>query len=370
MDKQKQSISLFKAFLTNLRNLRHSKAIVLSYKIGFGAGLLFFLLFLHSYYETFYSENTNFEKESVFLYVPTKSNFTDLTKQLNPFLLDTLTFYKAAKKKEYNSNIKPGKYEIKKGYSNNDIINSLRSSNIPINVTFNNIERLEVLASKISKIIEADSVSLMNSFLDKNFLNQNNLNNHSVFAIFLPNTYEFYWNTNANQFRDKMLKQYNFFWNSTRLKKAISYGFNPVEVSVLASIVQRETPKVDERPTISGVYFNRLKKRMKLQADPTVIYSIKQKKGFNTKIRRVLYKDLRIKSPYNTYKYKGLPPGPIYMPDISSIESVLNLENHQYLFFVADVSRPGYHIFAKTNSQHNRNKRQYISWLRKNKIKR
>jgi UPF0755 protein len=138
----------------------------------------------------------------------------------------------------------------------------------------------------------------------------------------------------------------------------------------LASIVQRETPKVDERPTISGVYYNRLKRKMKLQADPTIVYTIKLEKGFDTRIRRVLYRDLRIRSPFNTYLNKGLPPGPIYMPDISSIESVLNLENHDYLFFVADVKKPGYHMFAKTNSQHNKNKRQYTSWLRKNKIKR
>jgi UPF0755 protein len=160
------------------------------------------------------------------------------------------------------------------------------------------------------------------------------------------------------------------FWNPSRIKKAKSYNLNPIEVSILASIVQRETPKVDERPTISGVYYNRLRRKMKLQADPTIVYTIKLEKGFDTRIRRVLYRDLRIRSPFNTYLNKGLPPGPIYMPDISSIESVLNLENHDYLFFVADVKRPGYHMFAKTNSQHNKNKRQYTSWLRKNKIKR
>ena len=340
--------------------------------IRFGLGSFLFLAFvlLYNNYRTFYLENTSFENEKIYLYIPTGTGLDNLKKQLSPYLLDTITFFKAAKKKEYLSNIKAGKYEIKKGFSNNDIINSLRSNNIPVKVTFNNIERIEVLASKISKIIETDSLSLMESFMNKEFLVQNSLNKHSVFAVFVPNTYEFYWNTNADQFRDKMLKEFKLFWNSSRISKAESYGLSPVEVSVLASIVQRETPKVDERPTISGVYYNRLKKKMKLQADPTVIYTIKQEKGFDIKIRRVLYKDLRIKSPYNTYRNIGLPPGPIYMPDISSIESVLNLENHKYLFFVADVSRPGYHIFANTNSQHNRNKRQYTSWLRKNKIKR
>ena len=210
----------------------------------------------------------------------------------------------------------------------------------------------------------------MNSFNDVNFLNENNLNSESVFSIFLPNTYEFYWNTSADQFRDKMYNQFKSYWTEVKKEKARSLNLSPIEVSVLASIVQRETPKVDERPTISGVYFNRLKKNMKLQADPTVVYTIKEKKGFDTKIRRVLYKDLKIKSPYNTYIHRGLPPGPIYMPDFSSIESVLNLENHKYLFFVADVKRPGYHMFASTNREHNKNKRQYTNWLRKNKIRR
>ena len=338
--------------------------------IGLTAFMFLSFAYLNSYYKTFYKENTSFSEEKIFIYIPTGSGIINLKKQISPFLIDTTTFFNAAKKKEYFYNIKAGKYEIKRGFSNKEIITSLRSKNIPVKVTFNNIERIQDLGSKISDLIEADSLSLLNSFFEKSFLKDNSLNEESVFAIFLPNTYEFYWNTSADQFRDKMMKYYNIYWNSSRIDKAKSYGLNPVEVSVLASIVQRETPKIDERPTISGVYYNRLKKRMKLQADPTVIYTIKLKKGFDTKIRRVLYKDLKIKSPFNTYVNKGLPPGPIYMPDLSSIESVLNLESHNYIFFVADVKRPGYHMFAKTLSKHNRNKRQYTSWLRKNKIKR
>ena len=338
--------------------------------IGVIAFLILSFSYLYSYYNTFYKENTSFYEEKIFIYIQTGSGIINLKKQISPFLTDTTTFFNAAKKKEYFYNIKAGRYEIKRGFSNKDIITSLRSKNIPVKVTFNNIERIQDLGSKISGLIEADSLSLLNSFFEKSFLNDNSLTEESVFAIFLPNTYEFYWNTSADQFRDKMLKYYDTYWNSSRIDKAKLYGLNPLEVSVLASIVQRETPKVDERPTISGVYYNRLKKRMKLQADPTVIYTIKLKKGFDSKIRRVLYRDLKIKSPFNTYLNKGLPPGPIYMPDLSSIESVLNLESHNYLFFVADVKRPGYHMFAKTLSKHNINKRQYTSWLRKNKIKR
>jgi len=344
------------------------------YKNIISIGILSFLFIssaiLFNYYKTYYSENTNFNDESVFIYIKSGTGLNHLQKQITPFLKDSSTFFNAAYKTKYVLNIKAGKYEIIKGFSNKQIINSLRFKNIPVKVTFNNMERIENLASRISKFIEADSLSLMNSFYKKTFLENNDLNTESVFSIFLPNTYEFYWNTNADEFRDKMLDQFNLFWNLSRKEKAKSLNLSPIQVSVLASIVQRETPKLDERPTISGVYYNRLKKRMKLQADPTVVYTIKQKKGFDKKIKRVLYRDLKIKSPYNTYLHKGLPPGPIYMPDISSIESVLNLQEHNYLFFVADVKRPGYHMFANTLSQHNRNKRQYISWLRKNKIKR
>ena len=345
-----------------------------SYNIILSLGILSFIFILslvfYNYYETYYSENTDFDEESVFLYVKSGSGLDNFKKQITPLVKDSVTFFNAAYKTKYFLNIKAGRYEIKKGFSNKEIINTLKFQNKPVKVTFNNLERIENLASRISDFIEADSLSLMNSFNDVNFLNKNNLNSESVFSIFLPNTYEFYWNTSADQFRDKMYNQFKSYWTEAKKEKARSLNLSPIEVSVLASIVQRETPKVDERPTISGVYFNRLKKNMKLQADPTVVYTIKEKKGFDTKIRRVLYKDLKIKSPYNTYIHRGLPPGPIYMPDFSSIESVLNLENHKYLFFVADVKRPGYHMFASTNREHNKNKRQYTNWLRKNKIRR
>ena len=147
----------------------------------------------------------------------------------------------------------------------------------------------------------------MKSFLESDFLTDNQFTKESVFSIFMPNTYEFYWNSTSDDFRNRMLKYFKSYWTVDRKKKAKSLNLSPIDVSILASIVQRETPKVDERPTISGVYYNRLEKKMKLQADPTVVYTIKQKNGFDKKIRRVLYKDLRIDSPYNTYKYKGLP---------------------------------------------------------------
>tara|TARA_B100000035_G_scaffold232983_1_gene201223 strand:+ start:12 stop:581 length:570 start_codon:yes stop_codon:yes gene_type:complete len=182
--------------------------------------------------------------------------------------------------------------------------------------------------------------------------------------MFIPNSYEVYWNIEPEDFRDKMLTEYNRFWNQDRTKKAEQIGLSRLEVISLASIVQKESIKVDERPTIAGVYINRLKKRMRLQADPTVIYSIKDYyKNFDTIIRRVLYRDLRLKSRYNTYRINGLPPGPIAMPDISAIDAVLNYEKHNYIFFVADPYNRGYHLFARNLSEHNRNKRVYTRWL-------
>ena len=251
-------------------------------------------------------------------------------------------------------NIKAGRFIIHKGDGNNKIINSLRSKNIPLNITFNNIQTIQEFSGYISKKIEADSTSLIESFTDENFLKSLNLSEESVLSVFLPNTYEFFWNTSADNFREKMVNEFDSFWNENRVDKAKKIGLNPVEVSVLASIVQKETPKVDERPTIAGVYLNRLNRRMKLQADPTIVYVIKKKEGFDKKIRRVLYKDLRIKSAYNTYLNKGLPPGPIVTPDFSAIEAVLNPSSHNFIFFVADVSNPGYHLFSRTLVEHNR----------------
>ena len=168
---------------------------------------------------------------------------------------------------------------------------------------------------------------------------------------------------------DKMYNEYNKFWNNERLIKARLIGLSKTEISILASIVQKESIMKDERPKIAGVYLNRLKKRMRLQADPTVIFAIKNNSGdFNRKIKRVLYKDLRIKSPYNTYRNKGLPPGPICMPDLDAIDAILNSENHKYLYFVADPENRGYHLFGRNLREHNNNRKKYIRWINKKKI--
>ena len=163
-----------------------------------------------------------------------------------------------------------------------------------------------------------------------------------------------------------MEKEYNAFWDEKRREKASAQGLTPRQVIILASIVQKETYMTDERPTIAGVYLNRLKNRMPLQADPTVVYAIKETTGkYDTIIKRVYIKDTQIVSPYNTYQIQGLPPSPICMPDISSIEAVLSPKEHDYIFFVADTARIGYHKFARTLQEHNKNRQAYIKWVNK-----
>ena len=332
-------------------------------------GVLAASIFTYKIYTVIFTPNTAFKSEQASIFIPTNTRFTELLTKLNPLLKNVENFTMLASRKGYTNNIKAGKYLIKKGMNNNDIINTLRSNNTPVKVTFNNQETVAKLAGRIAKQIEADSLSLLNAFNDEGFLNANNFNKKNALTMYIPNSYQFFWNTSATAFRNRMLSEYKQFWNKNRLEKAAKVNLSPEEVIALAAIVQKETAKVDERSRIAGVYLNRLKKRMPLQADPTVAYAIKETlKNPDTIIKRILLKDLKIDSKYNTYKYRGLPPGPIIMPDISTIEAVLNPEKHNYLYFVADVNRPGYHLFAKTLTSHNNNRSRYIKWLNKQRI--
>ena len=332
-------------------------------------GLLVCGFVAYQIYNAIFSPNTQFNNNEAFVYIASDATFADVKSSLDPLLKDLATFEAVAKRKGYITNVKAGKYALKKGMNNNEIINTLRSANIPVRVSFNNQESLESLAGRISEQLEADSVSLLQAFNDSDFLRETNFDEDSKLGMYLPNTYEFFWNTKAEGFRDRMLKEYRAFWNEERLQKAKAQNLTPEQVIALAAVVQKETAKVDERRRVAGVYLNRIRKGILLQADPTVIFAIKKETGnYDTIIKRVLYRDLEMDSPYNTYKYAGVPPGPITMPDISSIEAVLNPEKHEYLYFVADVSNFGYHMFAKTLAQHNRNKVQYTRWLNEQKV--
>jgi len=334
-------------------------------------GLLFAAYFAYFVYGAMFKPNTAFEEAQVTINIPTGTNYATMRTLLSPYLDDMDKFDALASRKKYTQNIKAGRYVIKKGMSNNDIINSIRSGNKPIKIAFNNQETLEKLAGRIASQIEADSISLLNAFKDEAFLEQHKFSKATALSVYIPNSYEFFWNTSAEGFRDKMLKEYNRFWNENRITKAKKIGLSPEEVMTLASIVHEESKERAEQPTIAGVYINRLRIGMPLQADPTLRFAAyKLPKYKNTIIKRVLNVHKEIKSPYNTYKNAGLPPGPIAMPDITAIDAVLNYEKHKYLYFAADAKRFGFHKFAKSLSQHNVNAREYQRYLSNQGIRR
>lgn len=327
-------------------------------------GLMVAAYFAYFVYEAMFKTNTAFNNEEAYIYVPTNASYKDVREQLEPLLIDIDAFDALATQKKYTTNIKAGKYVIKKGMNNNDIINSIRIGNQPIKLSFNNQESLEKLAGRISQQIEADSLSLLKAMTDSTFLKSSGFLDKTALGMYIPNSYEVFWNTSGEAFRDRMLKEYNRFWNADRNAKAKAIGLTRDEVMALASIVYEESKQPSEQPRIAGVYLNRIRIGMPLQADPTLKFAAyKLPKYKNTVIKRVLNVHKEIESPYNTYKYAGLPPGLIAMPDISAVDAVLNSEKHNYLYFAANAKKPGFHKFAKTLAQHNVNAREYQRYL-------
>lgn len=260
-----------------------------------------------------------------------------------------------AKRKKYDQLVKPGKYLLDMGLNSNQIVNMLRSGNQePVEVTFNNLRFFSELAADVAKYIEPDSLELIRQFTDSTTYEKYGFNRYTFHCMFIPNTYEFYWTTTVDQFLERMWMEYKRFWNQDRREKAAALGLTPEEVMTLASIVQEETNKNDEKPLVAGVYLNRIKRGMLLQADPTVKFAL-----HNFNIRRVLNSHLAVDSPFNTYKYPGLPPGPINFPEISSIDAVLNAPKTPYLYMCARQDFSGYHNFAKTLGAHLINAKKY-----------
>lgn len=326
-------------------------------------------IFSYSVYTKVFNPNTAFAEETQVVYIPKDATFKDVVNIMKPHIADVESFAWLATKKGYAERVKAGRFVIKKGLNNNELISVLRIQNGAIKVSFNNQERLENLAGRIAQQIEPDSLSLLKAFTDVSFLKENNFNLDTGLAMYIPNSYQVYWNTSAEAFRDKMLGEYKRFWNDKRLAQAKKIDLTPIEVTTLAAIVHKETVKAQERPRVAGVYMNRVIKGMKLDADPTVIYAIKRHSNdWDRVIKRVLLKDLKLNHPYNTYQNKGIPPGPIAMPDISAIDAVLNYEKHSYFYFVADVENFGFHKFASTLAQHNRNSASYHKWVNKKGI--
>ncbi len=325
-------------------------------------------IFAYRLYSKIYISNVN---QTTNIFIPSNANFDTLLKYIDPYLINQKSFIWVAQKKNYHNKIRSGKFKITEGMNNDELINRLRGGKAEtINLVFNNQDSFEKLAGRVAIQIEADSIALLEAMNDEDFLAKNNFNTETALAMYIPNSYEFYWNTSAVEYREKMFKEYQLFWNKSRINKAKKHKLSPIQVTILASIVQKETATISERPKVAGLYLNRLKDFWPLQADPTIIYAIKQKYGQETEIKRVLNKDLTIDSPYNTYSNFGLPPGPIGMPDISSIEAVLNPTEHNYYYMCASVDNIGLHEFAKTLGEHNKNARKYQRWVTNQGIKR
>lgn len=312
-------------------------------------------------YQRIYQINVKFEEESKLLYIPTGSSFFDVKSILEreKIISNSTSFEWVAEKKNYINLVKPGCYRIYSGWNNEQLVDLLRSGDQePVKVTFNNLRFVEQLAGTVSEQLEPDSTSLLEFLNSDSLITVLGFNKETYPALFIPNTYEFYWNTSPADFMSRVTKEFKAFWSEERKAKAVKLGLSQSEVSTLASIVESETNKNDEKPRVAGVYLNRLRKGMLLQADPTLIFATR-----DWNARRVLNKHKEVDSPYNTYKYKGLPPGPIRIPEISSIDAVLNAEFHNYLYFCAREDFSGYHSFASTYREHKRNARRFQAAL-------
>ncbi len=316
-------------------------------------------------YQMLYSPNFLINSDEKFITINEKIEFNQLIKSLerDTIINDILSFSVLSKIMEYQENIKEGAYKVKTNMSNYDMITMLRSGNqTPINITFSYARKMDDLAEKITEKLKISKDDLIN-YLYSNIKDYNDFNKSDIISIFLPDTYEVYWNISPKKLTEKMFKEYNKFWNNERLAKLNKINLNQKEAIVLASIVASESRMLDEADIIAGVYMNRLNRNMRLQADPTLVFAAN-----DYTIRRVLNKHKKIKSPYNTYIHKGLPPGPIRLASKNYIDAVLNYEKHEYIYMCAKEDFSGYHAFAKNLTDHNRNAKKFQIALDSRKI--
>lgn len=336
----------------------------------FVLGMVIFSVLLTSFsfyfYQLFYGANILTEAEPREILVDNDDNFDSLRNYLynEGIIEDALSFSFVAKVLKYPDLIKPGVYRLESQMTNLHAIRMLRAGDqIPVNITFNNVRFKNDLTEKITSGIGLNAEDFEVLLNDDAYLEQYGFTSENVMAMFIPNTYEVYWTITAESLFERMNKEYTSFWTAERKAKAEDIGLTPIEVSALASIVQDESIKNEEKPTIAGLYINRLKKNMLLQADPTVKYALG-----DFSIQRILTADTKVDSPYNTYRFRGLPPGPINLPSISSLSAVLNYEDHSYIYMCAKEDFSGFHRFAKTLSEHNRNARLFQQALNKRRI--
>jgi UPF0755 protein len=326
-----------------------------------------FVSFSYYAYQIVYTPNVDTKGSRAYIRIPEGASFEQVMDSVDKenVIIDKLSFRFMAKLMDYPKLIKAGHYELKNKATNYQLIADLRAGRqSPVKLTFTNVRLKRELTKKLSQDLSATQTQLDSLLASDRYVKSLGFDTTTILTMFIPNTYEMYWNTSATELMKRMKKEYDAFWTEQREAKAEALGLTKAQVSTLASIVQAEQSQhSDERPRIAGVYLNRLRKGIPLQADPTVVYAVG-----DFGIRRVLNVHLKTDSPYNTYKYKGLPPGPINLPAINSIDAVLNPEHHDYIYFCAKEDFSGYHSFAVNETEHLRNARRYQAALNQRNI--
>ena len=331
---------------------------------------IFGLLILIAVIIGYYIRNTAFKpielEETVYIYIEPSTKYDEVVDQIKKQVnLPSEKFFKIiSEKMKYPETIKTGRYAIRDGMTMPEIIRMLRSGNqSAVKLTFNNMRTNENLAGRISNQLMLDSVELLNVLKDETKLEVLGFDTNTIAAMFIPNTYEVYWDTSIDNLMNRMKKEYTSFWNESRKDKAKEIGLSPIEVSILASIVEEEATYSDEYSIVAGLYLNRLKRGQRLEADPTIKFALN-----DFSLRRILYKHLEVESPYNTYRNEGLPPGPIRIPSIRGIDATLSPQDHKYLFMCAKEDLSGRHNFATTHAEHLRNAARYQRALNERRI--
>lgn len=341
-----------------------------NFKIGFFITIaVLTTTFSFYFWQLFKTPNLQTESEESFaLLIPKGASYESVLDTLNKHnvIRDQISFRFLAKFLKYPENVEPGRYVIKPDMGNYAAVKKLMSGDQdPVKLTFNNIRLKEELIQRIGGKFEFGAQNLRESLSNPEVCQKYGMDTLTIITMFLPNTYDVFWDVSTTKFLDRMHSEYKKFWNDERLKKADSIGLTPVQVSILASIVEEEQArKVDERPRVAGLYMNRLNSGMPLQADPTIKFALN-----NFALRRILTADLQTNSPYNTYKFTGLPPGPIRIADLNSLKAVLDYEKHSYTYMCAKADLSGYHAFADNFKDHLNNARMYQAELNRLNIK-
>jgi len=347
------------------RTRRMGKAVRISMLVVF-LGLVIMVLVVFKLYSRVFVPNVLLDTAHELFYIPTGAEFDYVIDGLQEkgIIENPNSFNWVASKKGYDTGVKPGRFKIRNGLSNNGLVNMLRSGNQdPVMVVFNNVRSLDYLSGKIAPYLEADSADFAIYFADKELPAKYGFNAATFSSMFIPETYEFFWTTSPEEFTERMKQEYDKFWYGERDRKAKKLEMSHAEVVTLASIVDEETLYDDENSRVAGLYLNRLEQGIPLQADPTLKFAL----GDFSR-QRILNEDKKIDSPYNTYKFKGLPPGPISIPSVSAIDGVLDAENHRYLYMCAKADFSGHHAFARNYDQHLKNARAYQKALNSRRI--